>query len=82
MQHLEVYMETVKTMSEHRNSMFKDNKFMDVNGTFGMIIRGCVDDMNYIIEQINEYTELDIVYQKSSSNELYITPEKPVKEMK
>lgn len=45
------------------------------NGTFGLIIRGTLDEMNELLHHINHYTDLNVVYQKSSDNKLYITTE-------
>lgn len=64
-------------MCECKNPKISGGKFIEVSGTFGMIVRGDIDEMNDVIEYINEYTELKIVYQKASSNELYITNDKP-----
>ena len=41
-----------------------------------MIIRGTLEDMEYIFRCMNENTDLKVVYQRSSQSELYITDEK------
>ena len=47
-----------------------------ISSTFGMIIRGTLDDMEYIMRCIEENTELKVVYQRSSQSELYISDKK------
>ena len=49
---------------------------MAIKSTFGLIIRGTVDDMDYILRCIEGDTDLNVVYQKSSSDELYISDKK------
>lgn len=46
---------------------------MAINSTYGLIIRGTVDDMDYLLDDIEQNTDLNVVYQKASNDELYIT---------
>lgn len=49
---------------------------MAINSTYGLIIRGTVDDMDYLLDDIEQNTDLNVVYQKASNSELYIADEK------
>ena len=46
---------------------------MKIESTYGFILRGTLNDVEYIIRCIEENTELNVVYQKSSQDELYIS---------
>lgn len=54
--------------------------YLPTENTFGLVIRGDIDDMNSAIDFINDETNLVVVYQKVNSSELYITDKKPEQE--
>ena len=54
--------------------------YLPAENTFGLVIRGDIDDMNDTIDFINDETNLVVVYQKVNSSELYITDKKPEQE--
>ena len=54
--------------------------FHTLDATFALIVRGSVEDMNYAVELINENTDLNLIYQRTSSGELYITENNPIGE--
>ena len=54
--------------------------YLPAENTFGLVIRGDIDDMNDTIEFIEDQTNLVVVYQKMNSSELYITDKKPEQE--
>lgn len=54
--------------------------YLPAENTFGLVIRGDIDDMNDTIGFIEDQTNLVVVYQKMNSSELYITDKKPEQE--
>lgn len=49
---------------------------MAMDSTFGLIIRGTLDDMEYLLNDIEQNSDLNVVYKKSSQSELYISDKK------
>ena len=54
--------------------------FYEYDTTFAIIVRGSFEDINNAVTLINDATELRVVYQRSSPDELYITEAKPTGE--
>ena len=54
-----------------------DDKWLETIVTFGIVIRCELDDIKDIKECINRIPNIEVVYQKTSSDPLYITRKNP-----